>query len=129
MKNISPRFRTTNLPVARHLSSPLHHPFMSFTMAFLILSMSFLRGQDEKQIFQDLSYRHTSSETGVFPTTSSALAIRGYLFLFYIHLFLKVIMKKNSPEIRTIDLSETNLSSSPLDHQLLTLPTLFFKFR
>ena len=105
MKNISPRFRTTNLAVAIHLSSPLHHQLMSFTELSFILSISFLRGQDEKQIFQDLNYRHTRSETGV-----------------------RVSFRIRFVYVRDSDhrLTRNVISVFTPDRQLLTLQTSFF---
>ena len=127
MKNISPKGRTTNLPVTRHLILPLHHQIMSFTSLFFILSMSFLRGQDEKTLFQDSSHRHGSYETIVFATTSqSAIGIAHSVFLLYLNIFFEVVMKNISPKTRTIDLPLSKLSSSPLDHQLLPEEALFF---
>ena len=126
MKNCTPRIRTTNWPIAKHLSSSVHHQLVSCTIFILVLFMPILRGQDEKQISQDLSYRHTSSANRVFPTTSSALATREYVFLFYFYLFFKVIMKNTSPGIRTSLSPVMRPSSSPLDHQLWTFHLLFF---
>ena len=128
VKNISSRSRTITIYQLReHLTSPLHHQLMSFSSLFFILYLSFLCGQDKKQLLQHSSHRHTSYGTIVFATTrQSAVDIAHSVFLIYPNLFFEVIMKNISPKARTIDLPFKKPLSPPLDHQLLTVETLFF---